>query len=266
MEIGVGFLYCERNNAGFRGHTIGEVLVMTLGIMQPYFFPYLGYFDLINCSDKWIVFDTVQYIRHGWMNRNRIHHPTNGDLYIIVPIKKTGRSTLIKDVIVSNNLKWRERILGQLRHYKKKAPYYKELYEFVEDCLLINENYLSRFNTKILEKTCLYLGIKFDYEYFSEMDLGIEHVENPGDWALRISEALGAKEYVNPPGGTAIFDPEKFNKANIKLVIRNIPTFEYACGKYEFVPNLSIIDVLMFNSVEKIQFMLKQFQLVEKKR
>ena len=88
------------------------------------------------------------------------------------------------------------------------------------------------------------------------MDLDLGRIEGPGDWALRISEALGAKEYINPPRGMDIFDPEKFKAAGIKLTIRNIPPFEYSTRGYEFIPNLSIIDVMMFNSVEQIKTFL----------
>lgn len=224
-----------------------------LGIMQPYFFPYLGYFDLINYSDRWIVFDTVQYIRHGWINRNRIHHPKEGDLYIVVPLKKSHRNIVIKDVLISDDPKWKTKILGQLIHYKKRAPYFNDTYSFVQDCLSIDEKSLSRFNSLILEKTCSRLGIIFKYTYFSEMDLHLGSIEGPGDWALRISEALRVKEYVNPPGGVDIFVPEKFKDAGIKLTVRNIHPFEYSTGRYEFIPNLSIIDVMMFNSVEQIK-------------
>jgi len=229
---------------------------MKLGIMQPYFFPYLGYFDLINNSDRWIIFDEVQYIRHGWMNRNRILHPKEGDLYIIVPLRKHLRSTAIKDIVISDDPKWKNKILGQLNHYKKNAPHFRETYSFVEDCLSINEKSLSRFNSLILEKTCMKLGISFEYEIFSEMALGLGRIEDPGDWALRISEALGVKEYVNPPGGVTIFDIEKFKSAGIKLIIRNISPFEYSTRGYDFIPNLSIIDVMMFNSVEQIKTFL----------
>ena len=89
---------------------------MVLGIMQPYFFPYLGYFDLINRCDKWIVFDTPQYIRHGWINRNRILHPQQGWQYIIVPVKKHKRDTPINQIEIVPPALWSPRILGQLMH------------------------------------------------------------------------------------------------------------------------------------------------------
>jgi hypothetical protein len=205
---------------------------MKLGIMQPYFFPYLGYFDLINYSDRWIAFDTVQYIRHGWVNRNRILHPKEGWQYIIVPLNKFRRNTVIRDIEVNEDPRWRTRILGQIKHYKKKAPYFRETYQLVEECLAVEEHSLPRLNVAILDKVCRYLGIPFEYEYFSEMELELGPVEGPDDWALCISEAIGATEYVNPAGGIAIFDSSKFEARGIRLSIRNLPSLGYPCTGY----------------------------------
>jgi hypothetical protein len=232
--------------------------INTLGIMQPYFFPYLGYFDLINCSDRWIVFDTVQYIRHGWVNRNRIHHPQKGDLYILVPLKKQPRETAIKDVLIADDQDWKSRILGQFNHYKKTAPYFRETYAFLEDCFSITETSLSRLNTMILQKTCARLGIPFQFEVFSDMNLELGKIEGPGDWALRISQALQAREYVNPPGGVSLFDADKFRAANIKLTIRRVPAFQYPTRGYEYIPDLSILAVMAFNTPEQIKAFLDQ--------
>lgn len=236
---------------------------MKLGIMQPYFLPYLGYFDLINCSDRWIVFDTAQYIRHGWMNRNRILHPKEGWLYVTVPVRKHSRDTAIKDIEVGADPKWRPGIQGQIQHYKKRAPYFRETAALVEECLRAKEHSLSRLNVAILEKVCVHLGIPFQYDYFSDLRLDLGPVDGPGEWALRISEALGATEYVNPPGGEAIFDRSKFEAAGIKLTIRKLPPLEYDCPGYEFIPSLSIIDVLMWNSPEEIGQHLEAHKLRE---
>jgi WbqC-like protein family len=233
---------------------------MVLGVMQPYFFPYLGYCDLINYSYRWVVFDAIQYIRHGWINRNRILHPKKGWQYITVPLKKHGRDVLIKDVEISEETDWRGRIIGQLQHYKKEAPHFEQTIELVEESLSADERFLSRMNASILDKVCEFIGIPFKYEYFSEMDLKLGAVDGPGDWALRISEAMGAKEYVNPQGGEGIFDRAKFEKARIKLTIRNMPLIEYECNGYEFVPGLSIIDVLMWNSPDKVRGYLESYR------
>ena len=90
--------------------------------MQPYFFPYLGYFELIARVDRWVVFDVVQYNAKSWMNRNRILHPKEGWQYITVPVEKAPRGTLIRDIRVKDMVDSRERVLGQMVHYKKKAP------------------------------------------------------------------------------------------------------------------------------------------------
>jgi hypothetical protein len=221
--------------------------------MQPYFFPYLGYFGLINYSDQWIVFDTVQYIRRGWINRNRILHPNKGWQYITVPLKKYKRETAIKDIVISDSSDWRKLILGQILHYKKYAPYFKETFELVNECLVAEEPLISKLNLSILDKICRYIKIPFQYSYFSEMDLHLEPINGPDEWAIRISHALGATEYVNPPGGQTLYDAEKFEKLNIKLTIQKMPPIQYQCKRYEYVPHLSIIYVLMWNSPEDIK-------------
>ena len=160
---------------------------------------------------------------------------------------------LIKDAEISAIKDWKTRIFAQLQHYKKKAPYFCDTYKLVEECLAVEERSISRLNAAILEKICHHLGIPFEYEYFSKMKLELEAVEEPGDWALRIADKLGAKEYVNPPGAAALFDSSKFDDLGIKLTIRHLPTLEYECQGYDFIPNLSIIDVLMWNSLNKVK-------------
>ena len=231
---------------------------MKLGIMQPYFFPYPGYFELINRTDRWIVFDTVQYIHHGWINRNRILHPMSGWQYINVPLKKHSRSrSPIKDIVISPNVDWKGRILAQLVHYKKKARYYKETVELVDTCLDAKESRISTLNAKALKHVCGRLGINFTIEFFSEMDIDLGTVNRPGDWALRICEAMGATEYLNPPGGADLFDPQAFIASGVTLSIKEFQNMEYDCRRWDFIPGLSIIDVMMWNTPEEIMAHLK---------
>lgn len=233
---------------------------MILGIMQPYFFPHLGYFDLINYSDEWIVFDRVKYIRHGWVNRNRIHHPHEGWQYVVVPLKKHASNTDICDVRINDEIDWRSKILGQLQHYKKSAPYFRETIDLVEDCLKTDEVSLSWLNVSILERLCTYLGIDFTYEYFSQMNLDLGSITGPGDWALNISSAMGASTYVNPPGGRDLFDQSLFLERGIDLEIREIPPLEYKSARYEYIPRLSIIDLLMWNTPARIQQYMNHYK------
>jgi hypothetical protein len=112
---------------------------------------------------------------------------------------------------------------------------------------------ISRLNVRALDKVCERLDIDFDYALFSEMDLEMGPVEGPGDWALRISEAVGADEYANLPGGIDLLDEQAFADSDIKLTIRHLPALHYTCAEYGFIPNLSIIDVLMWNEPEEIK-------------
>lgn len=228
---------------------------MKLAVMQPYFFPYLGYFDLINQVDTWIVFDIVQFIRHGWINRNRILHPKEGWQYVIVPVKNYSRDATIGDIeVASNDGKWQKRILGQLEHYKKTAPYYRDVINLVKEAIEPDEPSIARLNVRCLEAVCRVIGLPFEFSYMSEMDLELGEIREPDDWPVEISRALGASEYVNPPGGGSFFQPEKFTAANVKLNLRPLLTpLEYKPRGYEFVPHLSIIDLLMWNSPQQIK-------------
>lgn len=235
---------------------------MKLGIMQPYFFPYLGHFDLINLVDEWIVFDTPQYMRHHWMNRNHILHPTSGRKYIMVPLRKHHRDTPINKICIAMETDWRGRILGQLQHYKKEAPYYKEVTNFLEECFSEASSYLSEMNIETLRKTCRRLSITTPIRVLAQMNLVLEGVvEGPGDWALNISRAAGASEYINPSGGAALFDENRFREHGIKLIIQSFTNMIYPCGTYQFEPGLSIVDVMMWNHPEQIKHYLDTFRL-----
>src|SRR5687767_5750922 len=104
-----------------------------IAIMQPYFFPYLGYFGLIANTDRFILLDEVQYIRHGWINRNRLSKAGGGWLYMQVPLMPHTHTALIKDVRIDNRQPWKEKILAQLVEYKRRAPHYWPVRNLVND-------------------------------------------------------------------------------------------------------------------------------------
>lgn len=226
---------------------------MVLGAMQPYFFPYLGYFDLINRTDRWIVFDTPQYMREGWVHRNRILHSHEGWQYIIVPLKKHSRETPINQVDAVGFPDWRRKIINQFTHYRGRAPYYRETIALLDDCFVTEESNLSRINVHCLGKVCRYLGIKWQPEIFSEMNLPLGPVRGAADWALRIAQATGASEYLNPPGGTALYDPARFAQHGIRLSLQEDFNFEYDCNGYPYVPKLSVLDVLMWVNPQEVK-------------
>lgn len=227
---------------------------MKLAIMQPYFFPYLGYFDLIHNVDLFIVYDTVQYIRRGWINRNRVFHQSGtGWQYITIPVEHAPQKTPICEIQTSQAQPWQGRIMGQLAHYKTRAAHADEVLDFVGGCLFSTERSIARLNVSTLEHCCRLLGVDFRYKYSSQLDVQLDPDRNAEDRILDLCTYLGATEYVNLPGGVNLYDQESFAKRGIRLTFRNLPALVYDTPEYSFEPNLSIIDLLMWNESQEIR-------------
>lgn len=235
---------------------------MKLAIMQPYFFPYLGYFSLIKATDQFVLLDTVQFIRHGWIERNRILKPGEGWQYIGVPLQKHGRETLIRDIAIRNAEDWRDRIVRQLEHYRKTAPHYAATLEVVRESLSVQSDSIVDVNASALAVVCRYLGIELSLDVFSKMGLQIEPVTHAGEWALNIAKAMGAEAYVNPPGGQAIFDKSQFDDAGIQLQFLANTLRPYTQRRPVFEAGLSIIDAMMFNDVAAVNELIAATELV----
>ncbi|MFC5498407.1 WbqC family protein [Caenimonas terrae] len=215
--------------------------------MQPYFFPYLGYYSLIRNTDKFILFDTVQFIRHGWIERNRVLKPSEGWQYVAAPLKKKSLSTLICDCEIRRDEPWKDKLISQLGHYKRTAPFFRKTVRVVEDSLDVDTDSIVKLNQNILIETCKYLGMPIDISILSEMGLVLDTVSDPGEWALEICKSLKADEYLNPSGGRHLFDQAKFTESGVKLTIVHNNLTSYEQGRPAFEAGLSIIDVMMFN-------------------
>ena len=226
--------------------------------MQPYFFPYVGYFSLIKHTDKFILLDEVQYIRHGWIERNRILKQSGGWIYIRVPIKKNnGRDTLIKNIKIDNKQNWKEKIFAQLQHYKKKAKYYSSVIKLLENIFEDEYEDIVSLNKVALESVCAYLGIEAQIHVFSTMNLCIKKAKAPDEWALNICKEMGnVNEYWNPEGGVHFFDTSKYSRNGIDIRFIKLNEVQYSQNTGRFEGNLSIIDALMFNDVKSINQMI----------
>jgi hypothetical protein len=230
---------------------------MKLGIMQPYFFPYIGYFALIANTDKWVVFDITQYTPKTWINRNRILHPKENWQYITVPLSNSSINIKIFEAKILDKQKACKRIIGQIEHYKKTAPYFSLVKNLIEKTFIETKtDSLVELNINSIKTVCEYLKIKFDYLVASQHDFKFHDNMQAGDWALEISTQLKVNEYLNPIGGEMLFDKQKFLERNIKLTILPPPQCEYKCNGYNFEKYLSIIDVLMWNSPEFVKNLL----------
>lgn len=236
---------------------------MRVAINQPYFFPYLGYFSLIKHTNRFLLVDEVQFIKQGWIERNRILMPEGGWRYIRVPLLKHAQKDIIKDIRINNQQDWRPEIFKHLGYYKNKAPYYKETILAVEKALDVKTDSITKLNEHILKTVCGYLGLYPDISILSEMNLWIQKPEAPDEWPLHICKSLGnIDEYWNPEGGAEFYDRSKFEEADIGIRFLKIDLAEYPQIGPAFVPGLSIIDVMMFNEPEQINKMIDRFTLI----
>lgn len=232
-----------------------------LAIMQPYFLPYIGYWQLIHAADTFVLLDDVQYIRHGWVNRNRILKPGGGWQYIAVPLRKHSLTATIRDIEASADRDWKGLILRQLEHYRYrlKAPHYDAVMDLLSRAFTaIGDNRLSLINFALVREVCTYLGLPARIHLSSRAALSYEDVHGPGDWALSIARQLRAKQYINPIGGAELFDPAAFTANGIGLSFLRSENIEYD-QRGAFEPSLSIVDVMMFNGREGTRKLLERY-------
>lgn len=236
---------------------------MRAAIMQPYYFPYAGYISLLKHADVFVLFDIVQFIHHGWIERNRILKPGDGWQYIQVPLVKHSRETTIMDIRIRNNENWQERTLAQLLHYKKRAPYYADVIELLTDLYSREYECITGLNKAALEAISQYLQINTPISILSQSDLQYEDATEPGLWALNVCKAMeGVDEYWNLSGGIDYFDRQAYEQNGIKLAFHQINLVAYSQRRDKFEPGLSILDMMMFLSKEEIHEHLDSFELL----
>ncbi len=212
--------------------------------MQPYFFPYSQQFRHIAQCDLWILFDTVKFTRKSWMSRNRIANRDTAWSYFSVPVTKGASIGPVSAATLSDE-DWQSRILDKLRVYSG-APYYAETRELVDLCLNCEAGTLAELNAHCTRTMCRALAIETPIMRLSEMSLDLPPKADAGEWALIISEQMGAVIYSNAPGGRELFDGSKFQEKGIKLEFYQPRPLVYPTPGFEFTPDLSVIDSLMW--------------------
>lgn len=231
---------------------------MKLGIMQPYFFPYIGYWQLINAVDKYVIYDDVNFIKNGWICRNRIL--MNGEPFFL-SLHTFGASPniLINEVKLSSNKIIRIKMLKTLQACYGKAPFFNDAYPVIEKIITNEEDYLSRFLTYSIKEVCNYIGI--DTKIVVSSDLTKNNKLRGQEKVLAICNILSADEYINAIGGKDLYSKENFIDNKVKLSFVNTLDIQYQQFKNIYVPNLSIIDIMMFNSVSSIKILLNKYEL-----
>lgn len=233
---------------------------MKIGIVQPYLFPYIGYFQLINCVDLFVIYDDVQWIKKGWLNRNRII--VNGDVAnFSFPVSLPSSRCMINEAVIPLEFEGaRVKFIKKLENSYGRAPNFNVVFELVQRCLSygVVGGGFSQLVQKSLNECCSYLGIDTKLSLSSE--LGNSDLKSQ-ERIIDICKLLGAKHYINPIGGKALYSHDVFSKRDLRLSFLRSREIEYHQWADVFYPALSIIDVMMFNSVDEISSLLCQFDL-----
>ena len=236
---------------------------MKLGIMQPYFFPYIGYWQLINAVDEFILADITQFSKQSWVARNRILKPQEGWQYVLVPLVKHNLGSLIREIEIKKGYNWEETIIRQLSHYKKRAPYYFSTMDLLAEIFSIKCDTISQFNYISVSKICYFLGISTKITRINDLKLNIKKNNAPDEWAINVcKEYAEVEEYWNPEGGFTFYDKQKYVDNNIKIRFIKSRNTIYNQERDLFEPFLSIIDIMMFNSTKEIKQMLLEYDLL----
>ncbi|HMX76933.1 MAG TPA: WbqC family protein [Saprospiraceae bacterium] len=233
---------------------------MTAAIMQPYFMPYIGYFQMVYAVDAFVFYDDVNYIKQGWINRNRIL--INGESrFITVPLIQAGSFKMIKDTEIDYRRNELVKLLKAIELAYKKAPFFEEIFPLTAQILEKEYINIAELAKESIVRVSDYLSITTRF-YTSSTDFPESRGLDKAERLQAICKKINAEKYINAIGGQELYSKEEFFKENIQLqFIKSLPIAYKQFGN-EFVPWLSILDVLMFNSKEEVKKMLTQFELV----
>lgn len=221
---------------------------MRLGIMQPYFLPYIGYFQLIVAVDVFVVYDNIQYTKKGWINRNRLLQ-NGADAMFSLPLKKGSDYLDVRDRALADTFE-RTKLLNQFRGAYRRAPYFDATMPLLERIIGYEDDNLFGYVHHSIKQTCAHLGIATKVQVSS--DITMDHGLKGQDKVIALNRAVGATVYRNAIGGTELYSRELFAANGIALQFIKSRPMEYKQLGDPFVPWLSIVDVMMFNSVEHI--------------
>ena len=234
---------------------------MTLAIMQPYFLPYIGYMQLMSAVDTFVLYDDVAFINRGWVNRNRLL--INGQEHLFtVPLKDASQNKRINEVMIANDPKWRSKLLKTIEQGYRKAPFYQPVMPLTEKIINFTTDSIADLVYFSLLELNQYLGLTTrlvqSSTVYNNADLKAQ------ERILDICRQEKASQYINPIGGTDLYDKPTFAQAGMELSFIKALKTEYpqVNNRNEFIPWLSIIDVLMMNDVPTVNTMLGAYELV----
>ena len=234
---------------------------MKLAIMQPYFFPYIGYFQLMSSVDTFVVYDNIQFVKKGWIHRNRIL--VNGDdSYFTLPLKKDSDFLNINDRFLAESFNVEKlKLIRKIEGAYKKAPFFNDVYPIISDILNYENTNLFSFIFNSIEKLISYLSIEVKLIKSTNLNFDIQGFKGQ-DKVIKICKSLDAQVYINAIGGVELYNKQTFSNEDIELKFIKSDSIKYKQFRNDFIPWLSIIDVMMFNSKEEILRMIASYEFI----
>lgn len=235
---------------------------MILGIMQPYFLPYIGYWQLMNAVDQYVIYDNIEFTKNGWIRRNRLLSGGSDKIFTL-PLKKDSDYLDIKDRYLSCNFDdERKKIIGLINASYKRAPMFDKVFPILKDIFEFQNYNLFEYIFYSVVRIKDYLNIDTPLTVSSTLD--IDPTLKGKDRVLATCKKMNATHYYNAFGGVALYSPYKsdFDTEGVRINFLKTRDIVYPQLKNEFVPNLSIIDVMMFNSQEECQKLLLEYDLL----
>ncbi len=230
-----------------------------VAIMQPYLFPYIGYFHLIEATDKIVFYDDVNYIKSGWINRNRIL--LNGKEHLFtVALQDAGSFKLINEIRPLIDERFKSKFFKLIQSAYGKAPNYNDVSQIIFNVFKDDYTNVAQLAINSVNAVMEYLGKEISYTRSSECAPATKGMDK-ANRLIRITKDLGYNHYVNPPGGKELYDKEYFSEQGVRLSFIKSGNIAYQQFPGEFVPWLSIIDVLMFNDKTAVRDKFTQFSL-----
>lgn len=236
---------------------------MKLAIMQPYFFPYIGYWQLLNAVDRFVIYDDVNFIKGGWINRNRIL--INGKAsYITVPLHHASPNKLICDISMQSSPAWRKKIIKSIKNSYRKSPFFIEVFPVLEELISYETDSLVRYLVKHISSLAEFLGIKTEIMVTSRCYKNSDM--NGQERVIDICKRENATTYINPQGGQDLYDADAFRNECIDLQFISMKPIHYKQRTVGFVPYLSIIDPLMETGPDGLLRHIENFELQKKQQ
>jgi len=229
---------------------------MKLAIMQPYFMPYIGYWQLMNAVDTYVVYDDVNYIKGGWVARNNILMNSQSYMFCVT-LNGASPNKLFNEITIRDDF---VRFRKMLQSCYSHAPYYSDVECIMEDIYNYEDRSLGKFMLNSFNVVLNYVGIK--REFILSSTLQKDNSLRGASKVIAICKELGASKYYNAIGGQSLYDKKEFRENGIELKFLKPELVPYKQFKNDFVAGLSIIDVMMFNSPEEIKQMLDKYELI----